>query len=51
MDFYLHAKKIIIEIDGGQHNSESAKNSDLIRDKYFKNQGYTVRPVQMIPDP
>jgi len=41
-DFYCAEKKIIIELDGGIHNSDEAKQNDAVRDKYFKELGYTI---------
>ncbi|MDH4210044.1 MAG: endonuclease domain-containing protein [candidate division WOR-3 bacterium] len=38
-DFACYEKKIIIEIDGGQHSEEEG---DKARDDFFKKQGYTV---------
>ena len=39
VDFVCHEKKIIIEVDGGQH-AESA--TDVARDKWFEDAGYRV---------
>jgi len=40
VDFYCQGKKLVIELDGGQH-SES-KQTDFERDKYLVSKGYTV---------
>ena len=42
VDFYCHTKKLIIELDGGYHNEEKKKISDLHRQSYLKKQGYTL---------
>ncbi len=42
VDFYCHKAKLIIELDGGQHYSESGIKNDEIRDNYFNNLGITV---------
>lgn len=39
-DFMLPAKKIIVEVDGFQH--ESNKEYDTRRDNYLRSRGYTV---------
>jgi very-short-patch-repair endonuclease len=39
VDFVCYAKKLIIEIDGGQH---ADSQSDKTRDEWLKSQGYTV---------
>ena len=39
LDFYCAGKKLVIEIDGGQHNDN--KNDEL-RDKYLKSRGCKV---------
>lgn len=40
VDFVCFEKKLIVEIDGGQH-SESQK--DQVRDQYFIDQGYRLK--------
>ena len=42
VDFICREKRIIVEIDGGQHNIPKNINDDLIRDEFLKSQGYTV---------
>jgi very-short-patch-repair endonuclease len=39
-DFVCHEKRIIIEVDGGQHSTN--KDRDKKRDNWFNEQGYTV---------
>ena len=41
-DFVSFEKKIVIEIDGGQHNFGSQKEKDLSRDEILKSQGFIV---------
>ena len=40
VDFVCHEKRVIIEVDGGQH-SENAQQ-DKIRDKWLGKQGYII---------
>ncbi|KKT96755.1 MAG: Leucine-tRNA ligase [Parcubacteria group bacterium GW2011_GWA2_45_15] len=42
LDFYCAKKRLIIEIDGGIHESVSNKEYDEVRDKYFKELDYKV---------
>ena len=42
LDFYCHQKKLIIELDGEIHNTKEAREYDTVRDKYFKELGYTT---------
>jgi very-short-patch-repair endonuclease len=39
-DFVCHEKRIIIEVDGGQHSTD--KDRDTERDNWLKEQGYKV---------
>jgi len=40
VDFINFEKKLVIEVDGGQHSIY--KKKDVIRDKYLKKEGYKV---------
>jgi len=40
VDFVCHKKRLVIEVDGGQHNIEREKDNE--RDKWLKEQGYKV---------
>lgn len=42
VDFVCREKKLIIEIDGGQHNEISNINYDNERTKFLEQQGYKV---------
>lgn len=42
VDFVSIEKKLIIELDGEQHNSDLGKRKDVIRTVWLKNQGYNV---------
>ena len=42
VDFVCFEKKIIIELDGGQHAMLSENQKDVERDKWFEAQGYIV---------
>lgn len=41
-DFVSFEKKIVIEIDGGQHNSEEQMQKDILRDNFLKSQGFKI---------
>ena len=40
VDFVCHEKRIVIEVDGGQHATEREKDKE--RDEWLKGQGYKV---------
>jgi len=42
VDFCCLEKKLIIELDGGQHNEEKNIIKDKQRDKFLHDQGYVV---------
>ena len=42
VDFVCYAKKIVIELDGGQHAEEKNKLKDQVRDQWLRNQGFVV---------
>lgn len=42
VDFICREKKIIIEIDGGQHNQSSDIEYDIQRTEYLNSKGYKV---------
>lgn len=42
VDFICKEAKIIIEIDGGQHNEANNKEKDNIRTQYLESKGYKV---------
>lgn len=41
-DFYCHSAKLVIEIDGGYHNTHEAKNYDKIRKDALRELGISV---------
>ena len=41
-DFACHARKLIIELDGGQHAEDPQATRDRLRDAYFEQHGYRV---------
>jgi very-short-patch-repair endonuclease len=41
-DFACHAAKLVIELDGGQHNEESGITRDGLRTAWLEGQGYRV---------
>lgn len=45
VDFVSFAGKLIVELDGGQHNSPEGKLADLQRTEYFVERGYTILRV------
>ena len=42
VDFVSFDKKLIIEIDGGQHSTEENKGNDEVRTKWLESQGFRV---------
>ena len=40
VDFISYEKKLVIELDGGQHNENNTKDKD--RDNWIKSKGYEV---------
>jgi very-short-patch-repair endonuclease len=40
VDFVCLEKRIVIEVDGGQHATQ--KDDDVVRDKYLRQQGFHV---------
>ncbi len=42
VDFVTFEKKLIIEIDGGQHNEPEIREIDGNRETWFKERGYQV---------
>ena len=40
VDFVCYTKKLIIEVDGGQHIEQGAE--DMVRDAWLQSQGFTV---------
>ena len=42
VDFYIASKKIVIEIDGAQHNSRDGKKRDFERDRELRDIGIVV---------
>jgi very-short-patch-repair endonuclease len=41
-DFACHQQRLIIEVDGGQHNRTDRVLADAKRSEYLKSQGYRV---------
>ena len=42
VDFYCHKAKIVIEIDGSQHYTESGKEADAEREHFLQSLGITI---------
>jgi very-short-patch-repair endonuclease len=42
VDFVSFEKKLIIEIDGGQHSFEETKDNDEVRTQWLESQGFRV---------
>ena len=42
VDFYIASQKIVIELDGSQHEWGKGLEADLERDKYLESLGFTV---------
>ena len=41
-DFYCASRKLVIELDGAQHNHAEFQETDKLREKYFESQGLRV---------
>ena len=42
LDFYCAAKKLVVELDGGQHDIPEEREYDLARTEFLKTEGLTV---------
>jgi very-short-patch-repair endonuclease len=42
VDFMCYEVKLIVELDGGQHNNDTAQKYDANRTAWLEEQGYTV---------
>ena len=42
VDFVAFEKRLVIEIDGGQHAEEDEKERDIRRDEWLRSQGFRV---------
>jgi very-short-patch-repair endonuclease len=42
VDFICHECKLIIELDGGQHNEVTAQEKDIVRTKVLESEGFNV---------
>jgi len=42
VDFYCPKANLVIELDGGQHYSETGKTKDMTRDNFLAEMGITV---------
>lgn len=42
LDFYCAKNKLIIELDGEIHEKQEAREYDAVRDKFFRELGYTT---------
>ena len=42
VDFFCAEAKLVVELDGSQHYSDTGKAADAVRDQYLKDKGLTV---------
>jgi very-short-patch-repair endonuclease len=42
VDFVCLEKRLIIELDGGQHNEEAQRQYDRVRDQWLRSQGFRI---------
>ena len=42
VDFVCLEKRLIIELDGGQHNAEAQRPYDRLRDQWLRSQGFQI---------
>ena len=45
LDFVCHARRLVIEVDGGQHADDAQARHDAIRDAVLAREGYTTLRV------
>ena len=46
LDFYCHALKLVIEVDGSIHNEEAVKQNDQVRQKHLESDNLFVLVLQ-----
>src|ERR1051325_10687770 len=42
LDFVCYARRVVIEVDGGQHSDDWQADHDLVRDKQLRREGFIV---------
>jgi very-short-patch-repair endonuclease len=42
LDFVCLSHRVIVEVDGGQHNMEPHASKDRLRDQHFEKQGFKI---------
>ncbi|WP_293904168.1 DUF559 domain-containing protein [Phenylobacterium sp.] len=42
LDFVCHARRLVIEVDGGQHADDLCADHDLVRDAVLRRHGFRV---------
>ena len=42
LDFMCLKERLIVEVDGGQHNMDQHAAGDRLRDQYFEKQGFKI---------
>jgi len=42
VDFCCHAARLIIEVDGGQHNTSEGQEADTVRTRWLESSGYRI---------
>jgi very-short-patch-repair endonuclease len=52
LDFYCHAARLAVEVDGGSHNIAGRRERDLARDAWLGDRGiHTLRlPARLLED-
>ena len=52
LDFYCHAARLAVEVDGGSHNIAGRRESDARRDEWLRDRGiHTLRlPAKLLED-
>ena len=46
LDFVCYARRVVIEVDGGQHTDDLQADRDLVRDKILRRHGFVVLRVR-----
>ena len=42
LDFVCYARRVVIEVDGGQHSDDRQSEHDFVRDRVLEKQGFRV---------
>ena len=46
VDFYCHAARLVVELDGWTHDSEKTQKKDSAKQKFLESKGYSVLRIK-----